>query len=136
MCTYLVFLGTALLPVVANQLPDGHTDYGCRENGATKVDAAGYYFYVIGREAQRAAIARVPGATFLPFSAAQPYKVHLIGLRNKLPTPGFRYAIQKVALNGSPATAATATGPYYPHAAICPLSTLVAKGPQACLPHP
>jgi len=31
------------------------------------------------------------------------------------------------------AVAAATMGPYYPRAAACPLTTLMAKGPQACL---
>jgi hypothetical protein len=62
--------------------------------------------------------------------------VHLLILRNKLVNPRFPYSIQKVAQDDNPASAASATGPYYPRAAVCPLSTLVARGPQACLPHP
>jgi hypothetical protein len=133
MCTYV---GTGQAPVVANPVPRGRIDYGCRDNDATTLDAAGYYFFVLGRQSQRATIARIGGVTFLPFSAAQPTALHLLLLRNKLVNPRFPYSIQKVAQNGNPASAAAATGPYYPRAVVCPLSTLVARGPQACLPHP
>jgi hypothetical protein len=37
------------------------------ENGQTAVNTARDYAYVIGSEAQRAAISRVAGATFLPY---------------------------------------------------------------------
>jgi hypothetical protein len=60
----------------------------------------------------------------------------LLYLRNKLANPGFAHAIQRVTQYGNPAAAAAATGPYYPRAAVCPLSTLTARGPQACLAHP
>ena len=130
----IVYSGRA--PVVANPLPGGSTDYGCRADDATRLDAAGYYFFVLGRESQRAAIARIPGVTFLPFSSAQPTAPNLLLLRNKLVTPGFAYAIQKIAQDRNPVAAAAATGPYYPRAAVCPLRALIARGPQACLPHP
>ena len=131
-----VFVGTVELPLVANRLPNGTIDYGCRDNDATAVDAAGYYFYVIGRESQRAAIARIPHVTFLPFSTAAPTAPYFLYLRNKLASPAFAYAVQRVTHYGSPAAAAAVMGPYYPRAAVCALSTLTAKGPQACLPHP
>lgn len=131
-----VFVGTVELPLVANRLPNGTTDYGCRDNDATKVDTAGFYFYVIGRESQRAAIARLPHVTFLPFSATAPAAPHFLYLRNKLENPGFAHGAQQVMQYGSPTAAAAAMGPYYPQTAVCPLSTLTAKGPQACLPHP
>jgi hypothetical protein len=125
-----------LVPVVANPVPGGLTDYGCRDNDATRLDAAGYYFYVLGRESQHTALARIPGVTFLPFSAAQPTAPHLLFLRHKLVNPGFAYAIQRIAQDKNPAAAAAAMGPYYPRAAVCPLRTLLAGGPQACLRHP
>jgi hypothetical protein len=131
-----VFVGTAELPLVANRLPNGTTDYGCRDNDATAVDAAGYYFYAIGRESQRAAIERMPHVTFLPFSTAAPTALYFLYLRNKLANPSFAYAAQRVTQYGSPAAAAAVTGPYYPRAAVCALSTLTTEGTQACLAHP
>ena len=37
------------------------------------------------------------------------------------------------ACRSDPAAAAAGMGPYYPRAALCPLATLTAHGPQACL---
>ena len=88
---------------------------------------------MVGTEAQRPVIQRIPGATFLPFSTADPATPHLLFLRNMLANPGFAQAIQNVAQNGSPASAAAVMGPYYPRTAICPLSTLVRSGPRTCL---
>jgi hypothetical protein len=68
--------------------------------------------------------------------AATPSALHFLYVRNKLANPSFAYAVQRVTQYGSPAAAAAVTGPYYPRAAVCALSTLTAKGPQACLPHP
>jgi hypothetical protein len=133
MCT---IMSTAELPTVVNRLPNGTTDYGCRDNDATAVDAAGYYFYVVGRESQRAAIAQLPHVTFLPFSTTAPAAPHVLYLRSKLANPSFVNAVQRVAQYTNPAAAAVVTGPYYPRAAVCLLSTLTTKGPQACLPHP
>jgi hypothetical protein len=130
MCDNLV---NAQRSVVVNQLPDGRTDYGCRYDAQTRLDRFGYYTYVVGTEAQRAAIDKIPGATFIPFSTADPTALHLLMLRNMLVSPGFDQAIQNVPPNSSAATAAAAMGPYYPRAGVCPLTTLAARGPAACV---
>jgi hypothetical protein len=122
-----------LVPIVANKLPGGGTDYGCRADEATRLNAAGDYTYVIGGESQRAAISRVPGVTFLPFSTAHPAGPYLLGLRNVLVSPSFTHSPGSSPQAEDPAAAAAAMGPYYPRAAICPLATLIARGPQACL---
>jgi hypothetical protein len=122
-----------LVPLVANKLPGGETDYGCRADEATTLNAAGYYTYVIGSESQRAAISRVPGVTFLPFSTARPAGPYLLALRYLLVSPSFTHSPQGVTQADDPAAAAAVMGPYYPRAAVCPLATLTAKGPQACL---
>jgi len=127
-----VYVGTRNVPTVANKLPGGGTDYGCRADEATRLNAAGDYTYVIGSESQRAAISRVPGVTFLPFSAIQASRVYLLILRNMLVSTSFAHSPQGVTQAGDPAAAAAVMGPYYPRAAVCPLATLVAKGPQAC----
>lgn len=124
---------TTALPLVANQLPDGTIDYGCRHDTQVALDRDGYYTFVVGTEAQRAAIDQVPGATFLPFSTALPTTEHVLLLRNMLVNPGFTEAVQNAPGNGNPASAAAAMGPYYPRAAICPLATLAGSGPAACL---
>jgi hypothetical protein len=120
-------------PVVANKLPGGVTDYGCRADQATRLNAAGDYTYVIGSESQRAAISRVPGVTFLPFSATQPAGPYLLGLRNVLVSSSFAHSPQGITQADNPAAAAAVMGPYYPRTAVCPLATLAAHGPQACL---
>jgi hypothetical protein len=130
LCNYLV---TPTVPLVANQLPDGQIDYGCRYDSEVAVDRYGYYMFVVGTEAQRPAIEGIPGATFLPFSSADPTTLHVLLLRDMLANPGFAQAVQNVPQNGSPASAATVMGPYYPRTAICPLTTLTSGGPVACL---
>jgi hypothetical protein len=120
-------------PVVVNHLTDGTTDYGCRYDSQVKLDNAGYYTFVLGTESQRAAIEKIPGVTFLPFSAAHPAEVHFLSLRNMVASTGFAQAIQNVPDNGDPASAAAVMGPYYPRAAVCPLATLAARGAGACL---
>jgi len=120
-------------PVVANKLPGGGTDYGCRTDEATRLNAAGEYTYAIGGESQRAAISRVPGVTFLPFSTTQASRLYLLGLRNVLVSTSFAHSPQGVTQADDPAAAAAGMGPYYPRAAVCPLATLTAHGPQACL---
>jgi hypothetical protein len=119
-------------PVVANKLPGGGTDFGCRADEATTLNAAGEYTYVIGGESQRAAISRVPGVTFLPFSATRPAGAYLLALRNVLVSMSFAQSPRAITQADDPATAAAVMGPYYPRAAVCPLATLIAHGPRAC----
>jgi hypothetical protein len=123
----------ARAPVVANKLPGGGTDYGCRADEATTLNAAGDYTYVIGSESQRAAISRIPGVTFLPFSTTRPAGPYLLALRNVLVSTSFAHSPENVTQASDPAAAAAGMGPYYPRAALCPLATLTAHGPQACL---
>jgi protein-S-isoprenylcysteine O-methyltransferase Ste14 len=121
------------VPVVVNRLPGGTADYGCRYDNQVALDGSGYYTFVIGTESQRAAIERIPGATFLPFSAAQPEQRYKLNMRNMLAERDFGEAVQDVPANGRSASAAAAMGPYYPRIAFCPLATLVASGPAVCM---
>ncbi|HTW06640.1 MAG TPA: hypothetical protein VME46_03970 [Acidimicrobiales bacterium] len=133
-----IILGKGSLPTVANQLPGGQVDYGCRADEATKIDASGYYHYVIGSEAQRAVISRVAGATFLPYSSSQttprgrPWPLYLLLLRNVLVSPDFAHSAQKVARADDPRDAAAAMGTYYPRVSTCSLAALTTKGLKAC----
>jgi hypothetical protein len=129
LCNYPVTTG---LPLVANSLPGGKTDYGCRYDSQVAADRHGYYTFVVGTEAQRPVIEQIPGATFLPFSVEYPKTPHLLFLRNMVASPGFDQAIQNVP-QSTPASAAAAMGPYYPRTAICALSTLIPSGPSTCL---
>jgi hypothetical protein len=128
-----VGVGIRGVPIVANKLPGGQTDYGCRADEATRLNAAGDYTYVIGSESQRAAISRVPGVTFLPFSATHPAGLYIVALRNILVSASFAHSPRGITQAQDPAAAAAVMGPYYPRAAVCPLATLTAHGPQACL---
>jgi hypothetical protein len=101
-------------PVVANPLPDGSVDYGCRYDDDTTLDRAGYYTYILGTEAQRAQIEAIPDATFLPLSAGQPSAPHLVLLRNLLPVDTFTKAVQNVPVGSTPAQANAIMGAYYP----------------------
>jgi len=121
------------IPVVVNRLSNGTVDYGCRHDNQVRIDRKGYYTFVIGTELQRATIERIPGTTFLPFSTTNPTQPYKLNLRNMLPEGHFRQAIQNVPANGRSASAAAAMGPYYPRIAFCPLATLVAGGPSACM---
>ncbi len=129
-----IALATGVLPTVMNLAPTGGTDAGCRADDQTKLDAAGEYTFVLGTEAQRATIESVADTTFLPFSAAQPSTVHLLMLRDMLVNPDFASSPGRVALTNDPAATEAVMGPYYPHATVCPLSTLVAAGAVGCLP--
>jgi len=122
--------------LVVNYLSDGSTDYGCRNDDETTLDAAGYYTYVVGTEAQRSAIEQIPGATFVPWSDARPTAQHVIMLRNMLANRGFAQAIQNVPEDNDPASAQATMGDYYPRDAICALSTLETAGATACLATP
>jgi hypothetical protein len=121
------------VPLVADKLPGGETDYGCRADEATRLNAAGDYTYVIGSESQRAAISRVPGVTFLPFSTAHPAGPYLLALRYLLVSASFTHSPHNATQADDPAAVAAVMGSYYPRAVVCPLATLTAKGPQACL---
>jgi hypothetical protein len=127
-----VGLATGTLPTVVNPLPAGGTDAGCRVDDQTKLDATGEYTYVLGTEGQRATIEGVPGATFLPFSAAQPGATHILMYRLLLVNPSFAYSPQRVTQNTDPAATASAMGAYYPRASICALSSLTANGVTGC----
>jgi hypothetical protein len=127
-----IYVGIRNVPTVANTLPGGGTDYGCRADEATRLNAAGDYTYVIGSESQRAAISRVPGVTFLPLSATQASRLYLLILRNMLVSTSFAHSPQGITQAEDPAAAAAIMGPYYPRAAVCPLATLTAHGPQGC----
>jgi len=126
-------VGIRHLPIVANKLPGAGTDYGCRADEATRLNAAGDYTYVIGSESQQAAISRVPGVTFLPFSTTHPAGLYVLALRNMLVSASFVQSPRGIAQSDDPAAAAAVMGPYYPRAAVCPLATLTAGGPRACL---
>ena len=125
---------TGALPTVMNLAPSGGVDTGCRADDEVKLDAAGGYAIVLGTEAQRATIEGVADATFLPFSAAQPATTHILALRDMLANPSFGYSPGRVTQTNDPAATETVMGPYYPRAAVCPLSTLVAAGAAGCLP--
>ncbi|NMO34377.1 hypothetical protein HG826_12380 [Streptomyces sp. GMY01] len=118
--------------VVANPLPDGTVDPGCRADFDTRLDADGTYTYVIGTEQQRAAVESVPGVTFVPLSAATPTARHLLILRDMVADPGFAEAIQNVPTGSDPARTAQVMGAYYPRTAYCALTALTAAGPSAC----
>jgi hypothetical protein len=121
LCGYLASTGD---PEVANLLPNGRVDYGCRNNSQTQIDRQGYYTWVVGTEAQRAQIDRIPDATFVPFSSSKPTAAHIFLVRNMLVNPSFGQSILGVPGGSSAATAQQDMGAYYPVAALCPPSSL------------
>ena len=127
-----VNIGVGTDPVVVNHLPGGQTDLGCRADDATKLSTGGTYTYVIGTEAQRTTIERVAGATFLPLSLAQPAAFYILAMRYTLDNPTFGSGPQNIGQTGSAAAAAQTMGAYYPHAQICSLEVLSARGLSAC----
>jgi hypothetical protein len=120
-------------PVVINRLHAGQVDEGCRDDNQIALDRSGDYTIVVGTEAQRGAIARIPDTTYLPFSSAAPTAVHKLALRNMLPVPTFLHAVQDVPADGNSASAEAVMGPYYPRSGFCSLTTLAKSGPDACL---
>lgn len=127
-----VGVGIAHLPTVVNQLPSGATDYGCRNDTTTALDAAGNYTYVLGAESQRTEISMIPGATFLPFDTTSTTKLYLLLLRDILVNKNFGYAPQTPTTTDSSAAAVAAMGPYYPRIKTCPLAGLVQTGTANC----
>jgi hypothetical protein len=127
LCTYVPVLP---FPVVANPLPDGTVDNGCRSDAQTSVDKKGYYAYVLGTESQRAAIKAIPGVTFVPFSSKYPTRATLVSLRHLI--GNYPEAVQQVPPNFNPDTAAAVMGDYYPVITTCALATLASGGPAAC----
>ena len=91
-----VNIGEGTDPVVVNHPSGGKTDLGCRADDATKLGAGGTYTYVIGTEAQRTAIERVPGVTFLPLSLAEPAPDYILAMRYILASPTFDAGPQNV----------------------------------------
>ncbi len=102
------------VPLVANKLPTDRIDYGCRTDDATRLNAAGNYTYVIGSESQQAAIDRVPGVTFLPFSTNPAARLYTLVLRNMLVSTAFAHSPRRITQAQDPAAAAAAMGRYYP----------------------
>ncbi len=127
-----VNIGVGTDPVVVNHLPSGQTDLGCRADDATKLSAGRTYTYVIGTEAQRTTIEHLAGVTFLPLSLAQPAALYLLAIRYTLANPTFESGPQNIVQTGSATAAAQTMGAYYPHAQVCSLSLLSAKGASAC----
>jgi hypothetical protein len=124
---------TGVIPTVMNLTPSGGIDPGCRADDQVALDTAGDYAFVLGTEAQRATIEGIADATFLPFSAAQPATTHLLAFRYMLVNPSFANSPGGVTQDNDPAATAAAMGPYYPQAAVCLLSALVADGVSGCL---
>jgi hypothetical protein len=126
-----IALGIRGSPTVANTLPNGQTDYGCRDDYQTRL-TDGEYAYVIGTETEKAAISRVPGATFLPLPTSQTPRLYFLIVRNKLISSSFTHAAQSIRQATDPSAASAAMGPYYPRVSTCRLSTLASGGVAAC----
>ncbi|MEU4238530.1 hypothetical protein [Actinoplanes sp. NPDC026619] len=119
-------LDNAQRSLVANPLPDGTVDYGCRNDDETTLDRHGFYTYVVGTETQRARIEAIAGVTFVPWSAARPAAPHVLFLRDMLADSGFREAIQNVTAINDADGARKVMREYYPETAITELAGLEA----------
>jgi hypothetical protein len=121
--------GTVHLPLVANTLPSGQSDYGCRADDQTALNTAGDYTYVLGAESQRSAIDAIPGVTFLPFATNQPVTpLYVLMLRNTLVNPAFPHSTANLTQTSDPNATAAAMGPYYPNISVCALTTVTPTG--------
>ena len=103
-----------------NRLWGGPVDWGCRDNDQLRLSGEGDYTIAVGTEARRAAIERIPGVTFLPFSQEFPGATAGLFIRNLLPTPSFEPTVATWPTDEklTPAEAAAADeqvmGAYYP----------------------
>jgi hypothetical protein len=105
----------------------GQAGIGCAADyGAAIRD--GWVTYVVSDPGQRPSNATAAnGVTWLPWGGDQ--SGAQIVYRNMLPSPGFRYAAQRITPHDS---ARGVMGPYYPDAVYCSKSTFVRGGWAAC----
>jgi len=109
------------------------TDYGCRHNEQTNVNAAGDFMYVIGPEALRKQIEAIPGATFLPLADNTGTANYTLMYRNLVVNPSFTHAPNSLPETGADAaTTAAVMGAYYPQGYTCPLIAFEESGLSAC----
>jgi hypothetical protein len=98
----------------------------CAADVATKVDAAGFYTYVVGRDADRPAAAG--GSATVTWLSWGREAVGVLALRNMLPAEGFAAAIQRIGPGQDPAAV---MGEYYPRLVVCSAADY---GTPACEP--
>jgi len=113
----------------------------CARDDSTRIDAMGYYTYVIGADQDKpseASIAR-DNATWLkwfgPIGEALPDELKPNGnliLRNMLPNASFANAVQNIPITQSNAAARATMGQYYPDATYCQRSVFERYGAGAC----
>lgn len=123
-------------PVVSIQEPGGETIPGCKADLDTILDSTGYYTYVVSSVEDQPSndVLNDNYATWLPFSAKQPYARHLMILRNML-GDDFPNSVQNCA-QGTDSTAIAeceaSMGAYYPQTATCSAATFKNGGTAAC----
>jgi len=112
--------GTSLVNHLSpNHLWGGPVDWGCRDNDQIHLSSGGDYTIAVGTEAQRTAIEKIPGVTFLPFSEVPGQPVGFL-LRNQLPSPSFAQTIatwpsaEKLTSAEAAAADEQVMGVYYP----------------------
>jgi hypothetical protein len=124
-------------PVVEVRDPvTGETILGCAADLNTALDSAGYYTYVVSSVEDQPSndVLNNNYATWLPFSATQPYARHMMILRNML-GDDFPNSVQNCAQGTdqtSTAQCAASMGPYYPQTATCSAATFKSGGTAAC----
>lgn len=102
----------------------------CAADHATRVDADGYYTYVVAAPSDLTPT-QVAGSdlTVIPWGSTSVQKV--VFLRNMLPSAEF-YPDSVQASQANKSDPASSMGPYYPRATYCAAETLRASGWQAC----
>ena len=123
-------------PVVVAPGPNGGTVYGCAADLQVPTTAEGTATVVLSFPADRPSTATAAnGIAWLPMSTSNPTTVEQVSLRNMLVNKRFTNS-PRAASGTSVADAQQALGAYYPHTAMCDVSTFETGGAAACLGTP
>ncbi|WP_227979249.1 hypothetical protein [Nocardia spumae] len=114
-----------------NDLISPYPVVACAADFRTRLDADGYYTYVVAAPEDLPAQPD-PSVTVLPWGRTDVAKKVLF-LRYMLPSPDF-YPQSIQASQDSGSDPAATMGPYYPAAAYCSAATFAAAGAAGCLP--
>lgn len=112
-----------------NDMVSPYPVVACASDFQTRLDAAGYYTYVVAAPADLPA-STSPTVTVIPWGATTVAKKVLF-LRYMLPTPAF-YPQSIQASQTDQTDPAATMGPYYPRAAYCSAQVFASGGYQAC----
>lgn len=101
----------------------------CAADYATRIDADGYYTYVVAAPSDLTAQVAGSDLTVIPWGSTSVPKV--VFLRNMLPSADF-YPNSVQASQANKSDPASTMGPYYPRATYCAATTVRTAGWQAC----